>query len=268
MRERYDVRVAGDIYRGGDGDYLAGSDERRAEELNGYLRDPDVRAIFVARGGYGSMRIVDDLDADALRADPKPIVGFSDVTVLLAWSLQHAGVRPIHGPVVTQLGDVSAADREHLFRLLEDATAPGPVEAALTSIGVESGPIEAPLVGGNLTLIAHLAGTRYELDLRGAIALVEDVDEPPYAIDRLLTRIAMAKAFSGCRAVAAGALLRCEGKGDAHAVLDERLRAFDLPGVRGLPIGHADRNLAVPFGGMCALDPTAKTLAILDPAVG
>src|SRR5688572_29485978 len=96
--------------------FLAGSDDRRADELNRYLADPDVRGIICARGGYGVMRILDRLDAAALRRDPKPIVGFSDVTALLAWSVAEAQVLPIHGPMVVQLGKLPPADVEWLFR--------------------------------------------------------------------------------------------------------------------------------------------------------
>ena len=262
LRERYTLRVADDVLRG-DG-YLAGDDARRADELNGYLRDPDVRAIFVGRGGYGLMRILADLDADALRADPIPIVGFSDVTVLLAWAWLAAGVRGVHGPVVTQLGDLPAEDIARLFEVVEDPDARGSLQGSAIR-GTE--PVEGPLLGGNLTLVSHLIGTPYEIDFRGAVALFEDVDEKPYAVDRYFTRMAMARAFSGCRGVAIGDFTRCEGRADVREVIRERLEAIDLPGVGGLPIGHADRNWAVPFGGRCALDPARQTLEILDAAV-
>ncbi len=263
LRERYTLRVADDVLRG-QGGYLAGDDARRADELNTYLRDPDVRAIFVGRGGYGLMRILADLDADALRADPVPIVGFSDVTVLLAWALQEAGVRGVHGPVVTQLGDLPAEDIARLFEIVEDPGARGSV-AGTAIRGTDA--VEGPLIGGNLTLVSHLIGTHYEIDFRGAVALLEDVDEKPYAVDRYLTRMALARAFSGCRGVALGGFPRCEGRADVDDVIHERLEAIDLPGVGGLPIGHADRNWAVPFGGRCALDPGRQRLEILEAAV-
>jgi muramoyltetrapeptide carboxypeptidase len=268
LRERYDVRVGDGVYSA-EG-YLAGSDERRRDELNSYLRDSDVRAIFIARGGYGTLRIVDDLDADALRADPVPIVGFSDATVLLSWALNEAGVRPIHGPVVGQLGELGAGDRAWLFRLLEEPAAPGEIASPLSAIGARGeagGAIEGPLLGGNLSLVAHLIGTRLELELRGAIAFLEDVDERPYAVDRYFTRMALARAFSGCKAVVLGDFLRCEGRADVFDVIDERLREFDLPGARGLAVGHGTRNLALPFGARAALDPARQTLAVLEPAV-
>jgi muramoyltetrapeptide carboxypeptidase len=212
------------------------------------------------------MRIVDDLDADALRADPKLVVGFSDVTVLLAWALA-AGVRPVHGPVVTQLGELPAEDVAALHDLVEQPAPPPPIDGLVATGAAATGPIEGRLTGGNLSLVAHLVGTRFELDLRGAIFLVEDVDEKPYGVDRYFTRLALARAFAGCRAVVAGDFHRCEGKGDVLAVLDERLRAFDLPGARGLPLGHAARNRAVPIGARCALDVAAGRLVFVDGAV-
>jgi len=112
-----------------------------------------------------------------------------------------------------------------------------------------------------------LIGTRLELELRGAIAFLEDVDERPYAVDRYLTRMALARAFSGCKAVVVGDFERCEGRAGVFEVIDERLREFDLPGARGLAVGHGARNLAVPFGARAVLDANRQTLAILDGAV-
>lgn len=258
------MRTADDVTRASD--YLAGDDARRADEFNGYLRDPDVRAIVCARGGYGLLRILDDLDADALRADPKPIVAFSDGTALLAWAVAAAGVRPIHGPVVTQLGDLPDEDVRALCDLLERPEPP-PALAGDGAIGAAAdAEIDGWLAGGNLTLLAHLVGTRYAVDLRGAIALIEDVDEQPYAIDRYMTRIALARGWAGCRAVAAGTFERC-GDSGAAAVVNERLRAFDLPGVAGLPIGHGARNRAVPIGARARLAPGRASLELLEGAV-
>jgi muramoyltetrapeptide carboxypeptidase len=266
---RYRIRVAEDVVRATG--YLAGSDERRAEELNGLLRDPDVRAILLARGGYGIFRLLDGLDADALRRDPKPIVGFSDGTALLAWALREAGLRGIHGPVVAQLGDLPVEDTAWLVDLLEGRGAGGRIEG-LAPVGLPgSGRIEGPLLGGNLTLLAHMVGTPWAPPLAGAVLFIEEQGERPYAIDRYLTRMALAGATTGARAAVIGSLTRCIERVNpehptADEVIDERLRALGIPGVRGAPFGHGDRNLALPFGGRAAVDLEAGVVELLEPA--
>jgi muramoyltetrapeptide carboxypeptidase len=253
--------------------YLAGSDDRRADELNGYLRNPDVRAIVASRGGYGIMRILERLDADALRRDPKLIVGFSDVTALLCWARARAGVRGIHGPVAAQLGELGREDEAWLYQLMESTAPLGRVPADLSPLGATaSGRSEGRIWGGNLCILAHLAGTAYAPRLAGAIAVFEDVGERPYAVDRYLTRLALAGVLDGVEAVALGDFTRCEETvgppdPDVWSVLDERLASFGLAGVRGLPVGHADRNLALPLGARCAIDFESGELHFLEAAV-
>lgn len=251
--------------------YLAGSDERRADELNALLRDPDVRAVLLARGGYGIFRLLDRLDADALRRDPKPIVGFSDGTALLAWALHAAGVRGIHGPVVAQLGDLPAEDTAWLVELLEGGGA-GARIGGLAPVGAPgTGLVEGALLGGNLTLLAHMIGMPWAPPLAGAVLFLEEQNERPYAIDRYLTRMALAGAIAGARAAVVGSLVGCIERVNpdhptADEVIDERLRALGIPGVRGAPFGHGDRNRALPFGGRAAVDLEAGVVELVEPA--
>lgn len=254
--------------------YLAASDDARADELNALLRDPDVRAILCARGGYGLMRILDRLDGDALRRDPKPIIGFSDATALLSWAHAH-GVRGVHGPMVVQLGDLDAAEAAYLVDLISDARAPGLRPWRLEAHG--SGTRRGPLVAGNLTLVSLLAGTRWQLPLAGAIALLEEVGERPYAIDRYLTQLSLLGALGAASALVVGDLTRCEdaqppaGGSDppdaALRVVRERALAVGLPVAAGAPVGHGARNEAVPFGADAILDLDGGTLEIVDAAV-
>ncbi|MBK9033702.1 MAG: LD-carboxypeptidase [Myxococcales bacterium] len=254
--------------------YLAGDDGRRADELARALRDPDVRAIVVARGGYGLTRILADLDPALLRADPKPIVGFSDATALLAWAAV-AGVRAIHGPVVSQLGDLPATDVAALVAALTDPRPLGTLPDPLAALGL-SRPIAGPLVPGNLTLLAHLVGTPWQLDLTDAVALIEEVDEKPYMLDRDLTQLHLAGLLDGARGVILGDLTRCtdpphargviDDPGPARAAVADRLARFGVAGWWGAPIGHGPRNLAVPMGARVEVD-AAGRVAILDAAV-
>ena len=254
--------------------YLAASDAARAAELNAMLADPDVRCIILARGGYGLMRILDELDGAALVKDPKPIVGFSDATALLAWAY-HLGVRGVHGPMGVQLAELADEDIAHLVTMLTTPDAPGPRPWKLTAHG--TGKHAGPLVPANLTLASMLVGTPWPLPLEGAIALFEEVGERPYELDRYLTQLTLTGALRETRAVIVGELLRChdpnppaggtDPDGAALATVLERIHAFGLPAATGAPLGHGTRNEAVPFAAMCELDLDAGTIAITEPAV-
>jgi len=260
--------------------FLAGSDERRAAELQALLDDRDVRAIICARGGYGVTRMLAQVDPAPLAADPRPLVGFSDVTALLAWSAA-AEVAPIHGPMVSQLGDLPDEDLAWLVRMLTDPRPAGVVPWTLSPIGAPPAPgaeaVTAPLVAGNLCLFAHLVGSPWRLDLDGAVMVTEEVTEKPYAIDRYFTQLAHAGVLRGCRGVVLGDLTRCtdpptpQGAPDdpapALAAIDERLRTFGIPGLAGAPIGHGNRNVALPFGGRAVVDFARGTVELLDAAV-
>jgi muramoyltetrapeptide carboxypeptidase len=254
--------------------YLIASDEVRARELDELLRDRDVRAIVLARGGYGLMRILPMLDATALRADPKPIVGFSDATALLSWAYR-AGVRAIHGPMGIQLADLPDSDVARLIELLTNPRASGVRPWSLACHG--TGTVHGPLIAGNLTMWTMLAGTPWALPVRGAIGLIEEVGERPYEIDRYLTQLGLVGVLGELQAMIVGELTRCEDRNPptgvtdppdaALAVVKERLRAARVPAAIGAPIGHGLRNEAVPFGAACTLDLDAGVLEILDAAV-
>ena len=275
LAERFPLRVADDVRRRTG--YLAGPDARRIDELNGYLRDPDVRAIVLARGGYGITRILPELDAAALAADPKPIVGFSDATALLAWA-EKAGVRGLHAPMVNKLADVRAEDVEALARMLVDPTPPGKLAWTMADVGTGGGGTrDGRLLPGNLALFAHLIGTPWQPDTDGALLLIEEIGEKPYAIDRYLTHLHLAGVLRGVRAVVVGDLVRCndpglaadaiDDPGPAIAVVDERLRAFGLPGLVGAPVGHGARNAPVSWGARATIDLDAAALEIHEGAV-
>ena len=254
--------------------YLAASDDVRAAELNAMLADPDVRAIVLARGGYGLLRILPRLDANALQKDPKPIIGFSDATALLSWAYA-AGVRGIHGPMVVQMGTLSDSDVAYLVELVSDARVPGVRPWQLASHG--KGRYRGPLVAANLTMASMLVGTPWSLPSRGAITILEEVGEKPYEIDRYLTQLALTGALAQLSAVVVGDFTRCEDPNPPTGMTDppdaalqvvlERLRAAGKPAAVGAPIGHGDRNEAVPFGAETILDLDAGTIEILEPAV-
>ena len=278
LAQTFELRVADNIYADRSPNvpsYLAASDAARAAELNAMLGDPDVRAIVLARGGYGLMRILDELDGAALVKDPKPIVGFSDATALLAWA-HELGVRGIHGPMGVQLGDLPDEDVAHLVALLTDPKPPGvrPWKLAAHGTGTHRG----RLIPANLTLASMLVGTPWELPLDNAIALFEEVGERPYELDRYLTQLTLTGALRSTRAVIVGDLLRCTDANPPAGGVDpddaalrtvlERIHAFGLPAAVGAPVGHDKRNEAIPFAAMCELDLDKGTIEITEGAVG
>jgi muramoyltetrapeptide carboxypeptidase len=262
LAARYDLRWSRRIYE--NTGYLAGSDRDRITELMLALADPAIRAVVCARGGYGIMRILPGLDPELLRRNPKPLVGFSDITALHAWAAQ-AGVASVHGPVATQLGGLPAADREALFGLLEGATG-----AALTGLRSHArrSSAEGPLYGGNLELITRLVGTPYAFPLEGAVLLIEEIGERPYRIDRSLTQLHLSGALDRVAAVLIGDLVRCEepdGSGPTAAeVVQERLGRLPVPVLSGLPVGHGERNHPLGLGVRVRVDGAAGQVVPLD----
>ena len=232
--------------------YLAAPDEARAADLAAAFADPEVRAVFAVRGGYGAMRLLPRIDwAEAARSG-KPLVGFSDITALHL-ALLAAGGRSVHGPVVTRLGEENEASLTRLFRLLGTGSAPTPIAGRQ----VVPGRAEGPLVGGCLSLVSRLVGTPYLPSLDGAILLLEDVGEKPYAIDRMWTQLALAGVLDRIAGVVLGDLTGCEEPGAdytaAEVVLD-LLAELGKPALVGLPIGHGAVNLAVPLGARAILE--------------
>ncbi len=258
LEARYRVRIADDIFAR-DG-YLAGSDERRAGELIGALRDPDVRAIFVARGGYGLTRILPLLDPSDLIGDPVPIIGFSDVTALLGWAWARANLASIHGPVVRQFAELPPADIAWLFELLENPRpdlAPHTINNARACSGT--------LWGGNLSLVSNCSGSpSWPSAPADALFFFEEVGERPYSIDRYLTSLHARGALANVNNALIGQLTRCvETVGEAHPssadVVSERLASFGVATANTPDFGHGSPNMALPFGGQAVLEHQAGT---------
>jgi muramoyltetrapeptide carboxypeptidase len=247
--------------------YLAGSDARRAEELMELVADPRVDAIVCARGGYGSPRILEHLDAARIRAARKPLVGFSDVTALLLWQRRHAGLMGFHGPMLDRGGDLRD---EEMAALVAGLTGTGALPEVWRGSAGAGAAVEGRLTGGSLSMLVASLGTPFAVDTRGAILLLEDVGERPYRIDRMLEQLRQAGKLAAAVGVGLGRFERCDepdGSVGASDVLREALERLGLPWVGGLSFGHGAPNLAWPLGARARLDGARAELHILERGV-
>jgi len=246
--------------------YLAGDDARRASELAELIADPQVDAIFCARGGYGCDRILDRFDAAAFRAARKPLIGYSDITALLLWQRRHAGLMGFHGPMLERGKEL---DREVFADLV--AQLAGEPAQPLRGRGQGGGRGEGRLVGGSLTMVAASIGTDWEIDTRGAILLLEEVGERPYRLDRMLQQLRGAGKLAGLAGVGIGDVSTCHDpkypSPDAEEVILEVLRPLRVPLVLGLPFGHTPRNRAWPFGARATIDGRRGEVRVLEAGV-
>ena len=248
--------------------FLAGTDEARLTDLQAAFDDPDTDAVWALRGGYGTLRILDRLDLARQQRDPVPFIGFSDNTTLHA---RHAalGVGSFHGPHPN--GAFPPETEEGFRRVLFHAEPPGVLPRRgedpepRTVVG---GVAEAPLIGGNLALVAALLGSPDSPSARGRILFLEEVGEAAYRVDRLLIQIERAGVTDGIAGLALGRFT--ESEDDPHPVapvLEEFARRLRVPTVMDLPFGHVEHNWTLPVGARARLDADAASLELVEPAV-
>jgi muramoyltetrapeptide carboxypeptidase len=247
--------------------YLAGDEKARARELIGFFGRKDIDAIFCARGGFGSMQLLPELAKETELA-PKLFVGYSDVTVLLNWFLRRFAMVTFHGPMVAAdfARGLSEHSKAHFLGMLK-----GEVSGWSVPVGaaIRPGQAAAAMVGGCLSLLAATLGTPYEVETAGRILLIEDIDEKPYRIERMLTHLKLAGKLDNLAGLVCGDFIRCEGDGSREVVdiIKELFADAAFPVVTGFPAGHGDENLALPFGVRMRLDATRGTLSLLESPV-
>jgi muramoyltetrapeptide carboxypeptidase len=230
--------------------FFAGDDRARANELHELLEDPEVGAIIAARGGWGCLRILDHLDFALIRRKPKPFIGFSDVTTLLAALADRGRLRPLHGPTLTSLPIIDAASVDALCAALRGGP-PAPLRPTEPRL-VRPRRVAGRLAGGNLATLVSALGTPWFPKTEGRLLLLEERGEKPYVLDRMLTSLRLAGALNGVRAVLLGDFVQC-GR-PALAVVLAALEGLRVPVVSGYPVGHATRNMVVPIGGKAVLE--------------
>ncbi len=261
--------------------YLAATDEQRAADVNAMFADREVRAIFAARGGWGCARILPHLDWRTIRANPKLLIGFSDITALHLAIAARAGFPTIHGPNAGANWGRLSWDA---FRALAfDGATPTYQNPQRESDGLiqrsgriqtyRSGKASGRLLGGNLTVLAALMGTPYLPDFDGAILFLEDVEEAEYRIDRMMTQLALSGILRRVAGIVFGQCTGCTGSGPSYGgftlsqVLDHHLTPLRVPSFRGALIGHIGEQFSIPVGIRAEIDADAGTIRILEPAV-
>lgn len=243
--------------------YLAGTDEVRLSDLNRAINDDSIDGIWCVRGGYGAMRLLPDIDYAALRENPRPLIGFSDITALHAAIYRECGIVSFHGP--TARGTLTDFSRQSLVTAVADHG--DSCGIAPEGRVLRPGRARGRLAGGNLSLIASLMGTRWSVDFDGAILVIEDIEEAVYRVDRMLTQLLLAGALQRCAGLIIGDFKppADEKEADNRKIDDVFAEAAEKAGIpcfAGAPFGHISDQWTIPLGAVAELDTADLSLHV------
>lgn len=245
---------------------FAGTDDERLEDLQTALDDPETAAIICSRGGYGTVRIIDKLDFSGFRKHPKWLVGFSDITILHA-AINKLGIATIHGAMPRFFFDENGQSNENLDSLMQLLKG-NPVEYKIeTQPENRTGSCTAGIVGGNLSIMVSLLGTKYEIDTRGKILFIEDIDEYLYHTDRMMHQLKLAGKLDNLVGLVVGDFTDVKdnespfGK-TVHEIIAEAVVDYNYPVCFGFPAGHDKRNLALAFGMNWSLEVSEQKVGL------
>ncbi len=259
--------------------YLAGSDEARANQINTLFAQKDVKAIVCARGGYGTTRILDLLDYDLIKSNPKIIGGYSDITALTIAIHKMTGLITFHSSMLVP------EDTEYTRRMMWDIFRNGirgvkigcdPDEAAESpEVALCPTPsknkAQGTLIGGNLCLLEALTGTKYDFNLQNKILFIEEINEPPYKIDRMLTHLRSSKNLSGLRGIVFGKMKGCEAQGDNSLSLSQVISDFckrlTIPIITDFSFGHVKSRCTLPIGARVEINVKNREIKLLEDVV-
>lgn len=277
-RHGYRVKLAGGIDRRDA--YVAGDPKARAQDLLAMFRDPEVDVVQCFQGGYGSAQAIPYIDFDEIRENPKPFLGYSDITALHVAIRQRTGLATFYAPGLAGVGEkqTTSFTRDRLLSVLGGSTT-GEVPRDPDDPFVRTlrgGRVTAPLVGGCLWLVLQTMGTPWEIELEGSIFFFEDVDAPPWYIDGMLTQLGHAGKLDGVVGVVVGDMDKCDWREQRpewprtkslEDVLEEHLEPLGVPVIYKLPLGHGKHLATLPLGVTATLDADTGTLSIDEPAL-
>lgn len=261
FRVKYDPRIFAAK------DYLAGSDQERALVFNRLWADPEIKGVVAARGGYGSIRMLHLIDMNLVREQPKILVGFSDLSVLLAAVTLSTNLVTYHGPVLTKLAQINKKSLTSFFRALMQNSPPGipPVRFKI----LRDGTCRGTLLGGNLTTLVHTIGTPYEIPWDRAVLFIEDTGESPYRLDRYLTHLNLAGRLQRIKGLIIGTFTDAGHRERSllQNTVEQRARELlaetDIPVWSHLPVGHGRRNITLPIGLEVEMNSSTQKLSFL-----
>lgn len=250
--------VKGKTLGGKSKNYFSGTDEERLHDLQQCIDDPNINAILCGRGGYGTTRILDGIDWKAFKKNPKWIIGFSDITVLHGYMHEQLGIASIHGPMAGAFNNGKGEDRFTFS--LKDSLEGKPVQYISTSHPFNrTGKVKAPVIGGNLCLMAHSIGSNAEYNTDGKILFIEDIGEQLYNIDRMILQLKRAGKLKKLKGLIVGGFSdnkdteRPFGK-TAYEIIAEAVKEYRYPTCFGFPISHERENVAIAIGLTYALE--------------
>jgi muramoyltetrapeptide carboxypeptidase len=253
--------------------YFAGTDEQRLEDIHTMFRDPQIDAIFCARGGWGGLRLIDQLDYNLIAQNPKPFVGYSDVTTLQLALWKMIGMPSFSGPMVAvEMGKgIELFTETHFWGLMENKNQIYQVDLRETSTTIHRhGKANGVLLGGCLAMISTLLGTPFSPDFRGSILFIEDVGEQPYKIDRYLAHLKQAGIFEEINGLILGEFLDCVAEEDDVSftiaeLIDQYFSGSPYPVIKDFPYGHGDLKVTMPIGCRAEIDTSGNTIQFSNP---
>ena len=259
----FNVHVAPHVYDRRE--YMAGNDEDRLSDFEDMFRNPEIKAVFCSRGGYGSLRLLDRMDYDLIGNNPKIIVGYSDITALLAAIFKRTGLITFHGPMVKGFPELPDKRWQDLFLMIssEKPISFNPMEGYSLNGGKATGPV----IGGNLSLLSRLLGTPYMPDMEGSILFLEDRGEALYRLDRMFTHLALSGRLKGVNGLIIGRFTDCGDPVSVQKLIMEHFEPMNIPIAAGFPLGHDSDNITFPLGIAVTLDTNAMKLSLLEPTV-
>lgn len=259
--------------------YLSGTDELRAKDINLMFEDKEVQGIICLRGGYGTPRILDLIDYEIIRNNPKVFVGYSDITALHISMNQISKLVTFHGPMGTSdiIGTFSDFSRDSLFNSILDNGFKGNLDNPHGEeiITINEGIGKGEIIGGNLSLIVDTIGTPYEIDTRGKLLFIEEVSEDPYKVDRMFTQLRLSGKLSDANGIILGDFNKCDREESKHKeslslmqVIEDIIKPVGKPTIYNFQAGHCEPMITIPFGVEAVLDGYKKEVTILeDPVV-
>lgn len=247
----YKIKISNTIYKSYG--YLAGSDKERALSLNEMFKDKDVDAIICYRGGYGSIRMAPYLDLKVIKANPKPFIGYSDITLLLNYINKRCGFVTFHGPMINSNFN-DKLTKDYFINILKNNNFPITYnlnELIENNIVYNIRDFSGKIVGGNLSLIVSTLSTPYEINFKDNILFIEEINESLYAVDRMLSQLISCGKLKNVCGIIIGQFTNCkaeENSFDINHIIKEKLEKLKIPLIIGFPAGHDYPNITLPIG--------------------